>query len=166
MNLKFLAFKYRYAPLFYLRKHEEALQNALIIPYDSEEENSPYLRFGDRYKAVESKTSQKSSYKIFAPTPLLAAREIFKAIKLSKKDSLLDIGCGTGNFNYFAYLYEPKLSQNHGIDINLDLINIGKNYFNQKNVDEKINLFQKDFFKISLPKKSNHLQGLNKLVFL
>ena len=67
---------------------------------------------------------------------------VINQIKKLKINSLIDVGCGTGDLSYDA---SKILNKSIGIDFSKEMIKLAQNKFKRKNLE----FFTKDFFQIN-----------------
>lgn len=97
-----------------------------------------FKKYGDSPTAVKA-ASKDQQYKRF--------QNLLRCCKISKNDTVLDLGCGTGEFYEFIKKFEIK--KYCGVDFLDEFIESGKLKYNK---NKKIKFIKLDFEKKQLPK--------------
>lgn len=88
---------------------------------------------------------------IYFPLPKNTIRKVFRDLKISKKDTVLDLGSGDGRVLIIA-VKEFGCKKAYGIEINYFLYLISKLLVKINGLENKIEIIHGDFLKVKWPK--------------
>lgn len=105
--------------------------------------NSKFEKYGTNIKSLgwDNKKNQYIRFDI-----------AIKDLKIKKNDTILDIGCGFGNFVEFLKIRKIKFKNYLGIDLNRNFVRLAK-----KKENKKIKFIELDFYKKNFVKKFDYV---------
>lgn len=105
--------------------------------------NSKFAKYGTNIKSLgwDNKKNQYIRFDI-----------AIKDLKIKKNDTILDIGCGFGDFVEFLKIRKIKFKNYLGIDLNKNFVRLAK-----KKENKKIKFIELDFYKKNFVKKFDYV---------